>query len=90
MCYQRWGGIVNISFVYAVLTAPIFSVYCARKYALETLSNDQRMEPYGSRVGLSLVEPGPIVSCFRRNAYESLKYREYMEHYSYKRYDKFL
>ena len=64
--------------------------YCASKYALEAISNAQRMELYGSGIGLSLVEPGPIVSCFRRNAYESLKNRVTVEHHFYKRYDKFL
>ena len=87
---QGWGRIVNISSIYAALTAPMVSRYCASKYALEALSNAQRVEHYGSGVGLSLVEPGIIVLCFRRNAYESLKNRVYMEHYFYKRCDKFL
>ncbi len=87
---QEWGRIVNISSIYGVLTAPMVGGYCASKYALEAISNAQRMELYGSGIGLSLVEPGPIVSCFRRNAYESLKNRVTVEHHFYKRYDKFL
>lgn len=87
---QGWGRIVNISSIYGVLTAPMVGGYCASKYALEALSNAQRMELYGSGVGLSLVEPGPIVSCLRRSAYESLKNRVTVEHHFYKRYDKFL
>ena len=87
---QGWGRIVNISSIYGVLTAPMLGGYCASKYALEALSNAQRMALFGSGVGLSLVEPGPIVSCFRRNAYESLKNRVTAEHHFYTGYDKFL
>ena len=49
--------------------------YCASKYALEALSNAQRMELSGSGVSLSLVEPGPILSNFRQNAFEMLQKR---------------
>ena len=69
---QGWGRIVNISSIYGVLTAPMVGGYCASKYALEALSNAQRMELGNSGVTLSLVEPGPILSSFRKNAYESL------------------
>ena len=69
---QGWGRIVNISSIYGILTAPMVGGYCASKYALEALSNAQRMELSNSGITLSLVEPGPILSSFRRNAYESL------------------
>ena len=69
---QGWGRIVNISSIYGVLTAPMVGGYCASKYALEALSNAQRMELGNSGIALSLVEPGPILSSFRKNAYESL------------------
>ena len=87
---QGWGRIVNISSIYGVLTAPMVGGYCASKYAIEALSNAQRMELCGSGIGLSLVEPGPIISCFRRNAYESLKNRVSVESHFFERYDKFL
>ena len=87
---QGWGRIVNISSIYGVLTAPMVGGYCASKYALEALSNAQRMELCGSGIGLSLVEPGPIVSSFRRNAYESLKSRISIEHHFYDRYERYL
>ena len=69
---QGWGRIVNISSIYGILTAPMVGGYCASKYALEALSNAQRMELSNSGITLSLVEPGPILSSFRRNAYDSL------------------
>ena len=69
---QGWGRIVNISSIYGILTAPMVGGYCASKSALEALSNAQRMELSNSGITLSLVEPGPILSSFRRNAYESL------------------
>ena len=69
---QGWGRIVNISSIYGILTAPMVGGYCASKYALEALSNAQRMELSNSGITLSLVEPGPILSSFRRNAYVSL------------------
>ena len=69
---QGWGRIVNISSIYGILTAPMVGGYCASKYALEALSNAQRMELGNSGIALSLVEPGPILSSFRENSYESL------------------
>lgn len=65
---QKWGRIVNVSSIYGLITAPMVGAYCASKYALEALSDAQRIELRGSGVGLSLIEPGPIVTAFRRNA----------------------
>ena len=65
---QGWGRIVNVSSIYGLITAPMVGAYCASKYALEALSDAQRIELSGTGIGLSLIEPGPIVSSFRRNA----------------------
>ena len=48
------------------------AAYCASKFALEALSDAMRIElaPRGIRV--SIVEPGAIVSRFRKNAVEAL------------------
>jgi NAD(P)-dependent dehydrogenase (short-subunit alcohol dehydrogenase family) len=70
---QRWGRIVNISSVYGRVTAPMVGAYCASKYAMESLSDAQRSELRGSGVAVSLVEPGPIVTDFRRNVREQVK-----------------
>ena len=87
---QGWGRIVNISSIYGVLTAPMVGGYCASKYALEALSNAQRMELGNSGVALSLVEPGPILSSFRKNAYESLHKKICIEDHFYNDYKKTL
>lgn len=68
MRQQGWGRIVNISSVYGRVTAPLVGAYCASKYALEALSDALRMELWSSGVGVSLVEPGAILTDFRKNA----------------------
>ena len=87
---QGWGRIVNISSIYGVLTAPMVGGYCASKYALEALSIALRMELRNSGISVSLVEPGPILSRFRENAYESLRKKISKENYFYSEYKKTL
>lgn len=65
---QGWGRIVNISSVLGRITIPFNGAYSATKYAMESLSDALRIELTGSGIGVSIVEPGPIVSAFRRNA----------------------
>ena len=65
---QGWGRIVNVSSVYGRVVAPLVGAYCASKYALEALSDAMRMELWSSGVGVSLIEPGAIVTDFRKNA----------------------
>ena len=87
---QGWGRIVNISSIYGILTAPMVGGYCASKYALEALSIALRMELLNSGISVSLVEPGPILSRFRENAYESLRKKISKENYFYSEYKKTL
>lgn len=70
---QGWGRIVNISSIYGLLAAPMVGSYCASKFAMEAISDALRIELSGTGVGLSLIEPGPIVSAFRRNAAAALE-----------------
>ena len=65
---QGWGRIVNISSVLGRVVIPFYGSYCATKFALEALSDALRVELTGSGVAVSLIEPGPIVSQFRKNA----------------------
>lgn len=65
---QGWGRIVNVSSVYGRIVAPLVGAYCASKHALEALSDALRMELWSSGVGVSLIEPGAIITDFRRNA----------------------
>ncbi len=68
MRVQGWGRIVNVSSVLGRVVTPMTGAYCASKFALEALSEALRVELWDSGIGVSVVEPGPIVSEFRRNA----------------------
>jgi len=70
---QGWGRIVNVSSIYGRISAPMVGSYCASKFALEALSDALRIELSGTGISLSLIEPGPIVTAFRRNAAASLE-----------------
>ncbi|MDF7823419.1 SDR family NAD(P)-dependent oxidoreductase [Pontiellaceae bacterium B12227] len=65
---QGWGRIVTVSSIYGLIAAPMVGAYCASKFAVEALGDAQRVELTGTGITLSLIEPGPIVSAFRRNA----------------------
>lgn len=65
---QGWGRIVNVSSVYGLIAAPMFGAYCASKYAMEALSDAMRIELRACGVAVSLIEPGPILTAFRKNA----------------------
>ncbi|MBU1694535.1 MAG: SDR family NAD(P)-dependent oxidoreductase [Verrucomicrobia bacterium] len=70
MQQQGYGRIVNVSSVLGWVTIPFMGAYCASKHALESLSAALRIELRGSGVAVSLVEPGPIETEFRKNAFE--------------------
>jgi len=65
---QGRGRIVNVSSVLGRVTAPMLGSYCASKYAMEALSDALRIELMKSGIWVSLIEPGPIISAFRRTA----------------------
>jgi NAD(P)-dependent dehydrogenase (short-subunit alcohol dehydrogenase family) len=67
---QGYGRIVNNSSVLGLVTLPFRGAYVASKFALEGLTDTLRMELSGSGIAVSLIEPGPILSRFRANAYE--------------------
>lgn len=62
------GRIVNVSSVLGRITLPLLGAYCASKYAMESLSDALRVEVQDAGIAVSLIEPGPIVSAFRRSA----------------------
>lgn len=70
---QEVGHIVQISSILGLVCLPYRGAYNASKYALEALSDTLRLELTGSGVHVSLIEPGPITSRFRANAYEAFK-----------------
>jgi NAD(P)-dependent dehydrogenase (short-subunit alcohol dehydrogenase family) len=71
---QGHGRIIQNSSVLGLIVLPYRGAYSASKYALEALSHAMRLELRGSGVHVSLIEPGPITSAFRKNAFA--KYRE--------------
>lgn len=56
------GHVINVSSVSGLFTTPFTGLYCASKYAVESLSDSWRVEllPFGVKV--ILIEPGPIQS----------------------------
>ncbi len=65
---QGYGRIVHISSVVGRISLPFLGCYSASKFALEALADAQRIELRDSGIGVILVEPGPIITEFRRTA----------------------
>jgi len=65
---QGTGRIIQNSSVLGFISLRFRGAYNASKYALEGLSDTLRLELMGSGVFISLIEPGPIRSNFRKNA----------------------
>lgn len=70
---QNLGRIVQISSVLGVIALPMRGAYNASKFALEGITDTQRLELQGTNIKMSLVEPGAIETRFRAN---SLRYFE--------------
>lgn len=68
---QGYGRIVNISSVLGRISLPFNAMYSASKYAMEAMSDGLRIELDGSGIAVSLVEPGPILTAFGKNASEN-------------------
>jgi short-subunit dehydrogenase len=71
---QGSGRIIQNSSVLGFVVMPFRGAYSASKFALEGISDALRLELAGTNIFVSLVEPGPIESKFRDNAYK--KFRE--------------
>jgi len=65
--------IIQNSSVLGFVAMPMRGAYNAAKFALEGLTDTLRLELKGSPVKISLIEPGPIASAFRKNALSALK-----------------
>lgn len=65
---QGFGRIIQNSSVLGLVALPYRGAYTASKFALEGLTDTLRMELKGSGIDISLIEPGPIESQFRKNA----------------------
>lgn len=70
---QGHGRIIHNSSVLGFVALPFRGAYNASKYALEGLTDTLRLELRNTGIYVSLVEPGPIESRFRANAYAVYK-----------------
>ena len=66
---QGYGRIIQNSSVLGIISLPFRGAYNSSKYALEGLSDTLRLELHGSGIFVSLIEPGPVESRFRANAF---------------------
>jgi NAD(P)-dependent dehydrogenase (short-subunit alcohol dehydrogenase family) len=76
MRQQGHGRIVYNSSVLGFVSLAYRGAYNASKYAIEGLADTLRIELHGSGIFVSLIEPGPITSQFRANAYA--KYQQHI------------
>lgn len=67
------GRIIQNSSVLGLVAMPYRGAYNCSKYALEGLTDTLRLELHGSGIDVSLIEPGPISSRFRENAYRMFR-----------------
>ncbi len=77
---QGHGRIVMNSSVLGFAAMPYRGAYNASKFAIEGITDTLRLELAGSGIHVSLIEPGPIESRFRANAYEAYKRNIDAEH----------
>ena len=70
---QGYGRIIYNSSVLGLVAMRYRGAYNASKFALEGLADTLRLELYGSNIHISLIEPGPIISDFRKNSYALYK-----------------
>jgi len=68
---QGHGRIIQNSSVLGFVALRFRGAYTASKYALEGLTDTLRLELAGSGIYVSLIEPGPIASHFRENAFKA-------------------
>jgi NAD(P)-dependent dehydrogenase (short-subunit alcohol dehydrogenase family) len=83
---RNQGRIINISSLLGIVCLAWRGAYNASKFALEALSDTLRLELRGTHIHVAIIEPGPIASRFRANAYEAfLRHidREHSVHRAY-------
>jgi NAD(P)-dependent dehydrogenase (short-subunit alcohol dehydrogenase family) len=66
---QNEGRLIQISSLLGIVCLAYRGAYNASKFALEALSDTLRLELRGTNIHVALIEPGPITSKFRENAY---------------------
>jgi short-subunit dehydrogenase len=68
---QKSARIIYISSVLGIVAAPFRGCYNSSKFALEGLAQTLRLELFDTNIKVSTIQPGPITSKFRDNAYQS-------------------
>ncbi|MGD9782465.1 MAG: SDR family NAD(P)-dependent oxidoreductase [Kiritimatiellia bacterium] len=63
---QKYGRIVLVSSVLGRIVIPFMGAYCASKHAVEAMGDGLRMELGPAGISVSIVEPGPIQTSFRK------------------------
>lgn len=70
---QGYGRIIQNSSVLGLITMRYRGAYNASKFALEGITDTLRMELDDTNIYVSLIEPGPVVSRFRANAFAAYR-----------------
>ena len=70
---QGYGRIIQNSSVLGFTAMSMRGAYNASKFAIEGFSDTMRLELAGTGIHVSLIEPGPIESQFRANAYRAFQ-----------------
>ncbi|MCX8049723.1 MAG: SDR family NAD(P)-dependent oxidoreductase [Methylohalobius sp.] len=83
MRHQGHGRILFNSSVLGFVALPYRGAYTASKYALEAFADTLRLELHGTQIHPVLIEPGPILTKFRENAYRMFKQNIDAEHSPY-------
>lgn len=65
---QGHGRIIYNSSILGFVAMGYRGAYNASKFALEGLADTLRLELYGTNIHISLIEPGPILTEFRKNS----------------------
>jgi NAD(P)-dependent dehydrogenase (short-subunit alcohol dehydrogenase family) len=70
---QAAARIIFNSSVLGIISLPYRGAYNSSKYAIEGMADTLRLELNSSNIDVSLIEPGPVTSDFRKNALAALK-----------------
>jgi NAD(P)-dependent dehydrogenase (short-subunit alcohol dehydrogenase family) len=70
---QGCGRIIQNSSILGFAAMPMRGAYNASKFAIEGFSDTLRLELAGTDIHVSLIEPGPVASRFRANAYRAFQ-----------------
>jgi len=81
---QKFGRIINISSIVAMVPFPFLGAYSASKSALEAWSDALHNELLAHNIYVTVVQPGPILTKFQYNTEKTLERFNYREHVVHK------